>query len=284
MDLELYRTVEDLFYKAANPGLVYVSIFSQDDEHPDLSPIFEKYNITDFNYEKIDYRDSSGVGFARSQTQKNLSEKYKYYLQIDSHTRFKHGWDTMMINDYEKMHSHWGPMIASSYPPAYEYDSDGEETFIDNDGEVPLVKIVESPNKQIRFESKYCYNPEPRYGSESGYYCAGQVFGYVKYIMQVAYDPSMYFNGEEQTMSVRFFDKGIKIIAPPRTYIYHDYVGSKRKRNWDKVEKWKYFDGFSVKRLNDVFDGVATDVLSLENGIRSYIDFWDRFVLPPEYD
>lgn len=286
MDEELPSTISDMLAKAKIPTRLIVSVLSQDqdDGHPELSQIFDRYGAK-YIYNKINYKESFGVGFARAKIQSDLKPDYDYYFQIDSHSRFVDDWDIKIINDYNRMLTlYQKDFIISSYPFAYEYDDSGNEIFID-DIYPTAVKIVESKNPMLRFEAKYCQYLGGIYGIETGYFCAGMAFGPTELFMKVPYDTSIYFNGEEQSMSVRFFDKGIDIIAPPRNYIYHDYVGKKRKRNWEKNEElFASNDGFSIKRVNDLFDGAIDDIFKLDHGMLSYIDFYAKFVLGPEND
>lgn len=264
MDEELYATVDSLYRNASKPQNLYISILSQDTDHPDLQPIFDEFKIKNFSYDKINYKLSRGVGFARYITQQKLSLKYKYYLQIDSHTRFEKNWDTRLISDYERLQKVWGKFIFSSYPPAYEYVND-EVVLIQNGRVPPVVKIVNN-DSFCKFEARYTDYFGGTQGQRTGYFCAGLAFGYTKYFLQVPYDPNIYFQGEEQTMSVRFFERAIDIVCPPDLYLYHDYVGLKRKRHWDTNKAQKDLQGPSSDRVELILDGFMQDRYSLLEG------------------
>lgn len=274
MDQELYATVDSLFRNAKRPKNIFLSVFSQDITHPDLQPIFDEFGIKSFQYDKINYVLSRGVGFARAHTQKKLSPRYRYYLQVDSHTRFEQDWDTRLINDYEVGQRKWGKYIYSSYPPGYEYKNN-KVVFIENDRIPPAVEI--KPTLDFRhFEAKYCNYVGGTQGQLTGYFCAGLAFGYTNYFLEVPYDPNIYFQGEEQTMSVRFFEKGTKIVAPHDLYLYHDYVGTKRKRQWETNTSREQMQKNSEDRVDLILRGYMRDKYSLD--LESFIMFSDTYI------
>jgi hypothetical protein len=89
--------------------------------------------------------------------------------------------------------------------------------------------------------------------------CGGLLFGYTKYVLEVPYDPNIYFEGEEHSMSVRLFEKGTRIICPPGVYLFHDYEGSRRKRHWEMDPMWSTFNDLSRIRVRHLFDGIVKD-------------------------
>jgi hypothetical protein len=265
MDEELYSTVEDLFANAAYPKRIFLSVFSQHQVHPELEEIFDNFNIENYEYNKADESRATGVGFARSVTQQSLSTKYDYYLQIDSHTRFIKHWDTKLISDYEMSESKWGKFIYSTYPPAYYYEPDGS-VRIDYHGGYPPVSRVVKWVEPFYAKPEYCDYLEGPEGQYTGYFCAGLAFGKTKYFLDVPYDPYLYFQGEEQTMSIRFYDNGVKIVCPPRAYIAHNYGTDKRKRHWAFNQDTKAADDMSQQRLYEFFDNKIKKPYGVNNG------------------
>jgi hypothetical protein len=274
MDLELGFTVYDMLAKARYPNRLFVSIYDQDDKHVDLTKIFEKFDFDSYVHKKVHYSESRGVGHARYETQKNLSLGHKYYFQIDSHTRFKQDWDIELVEDYEMSVSSWGKHIFSTYPQAFEY---GEDEVVLVGGESSNnLKIVFSDSDRV-FEAKYDGIVENFEGRETGYFCGGFAFGYANLFPKN--NIYAYFSGEEQMMSLRLFENEVKIIAPYKNYIFHDYDGFLRKRNWDKVSDWKEHEDKSNEVLANFFKG---NVLKPYGVTRSTIDnFIEKFVVSP---
>lgn len=253
-DQELLDTVFSILRQAKNPSSLFLSIFSQDDKHPDLESVFKIFGIKDYKYVKVHYSDARGVGYARFKTQEHLNNSYKYYIQVDSHTQFIENWDEIIIEHYEKARGYWGDLIFTAYPGTYEYTETGNIKFATS--LVPTcLRIQEaSTGSPFRFEPKYKEYVGGDIGEFHGYFCAGLAFGYSKYFLDVPYDPEIYFNGEEQTLAIRFYCKDIKLVAPPYNYCFHHYTGKKRIRHWENSETWKTYDEIGIKRLNDFFE------------------------------
>jgi hypothetical protein len=251
VDKELADTVDDILSKARYPKRVFLSILSQeqDHNHPDLQPIFDKYGVTDFNYQKVNYSMSAGVCWARNKTLEALTSKYAYFLQVDSHSRFVKNWDTKIINDYEKLLPFWGNYVFSTYPKAYSYNEDGI-VVLEEDIPHPVVKIVKTEDGDARpFEAKYCDYTGGEYGQYTGYFCGGQTFGPSKYFMSIKPDPEIYFQGEEHSLSIRFYEAGVKLVCPPNSYVYHNYNGHLRARNWEVIQDWEALSDRSDRRF-----------------------------------
>jgi hypothetical protein len=253
-DAELTNTIYSALSNAHNKDRLFFYVFSQDedDSHPNLDSLFNLFNIKSYFYDKEHYQLSTGVGYARSRATSLLTDEYKYFLQIDSHTQFAKDWDEKLIKDYEKLLDIWGTCIFSTYPPGYTYEQFGDIRFQTN-GIPPVVDIFKLENSLVRFEAKYADYMGGDLGQSTGYFCAGFGFGYSSLFKLVPYDKLIYFQGEEQTMSIRFFANNIKIICPPSVYLFHDYDGSRRFRNWEKNDGWKEHDQNSINRIESFF-------------------------------
>ncbi len=241
LDKELADTVEDILSKAKYPKRVFLSILSQeqDHNHPDLQPIFDKYGVQNFSYQKVNYSMSAGVCWARNKTLETLTNKYTYFLQVDSHSRFVDNWDVKIISDYERLSEVWGPYVFSTYPKAYTYGEDGR-VFLEEDVAHPVVKIVKAEDGETPpFNAKYTDYDGGQVGQYTGYFCGGQTFGPAKFFMDIKPDPDIYFQGEEHSLSIRFYEAGIRIVCPPRSYVYHNYNGHLRARNWEVIQDWQ---------------------------------------------
>jgi hypothetical protein len=258
MDDEISSTLISLMNNTSDLDNIFVYVLVQDKEFPKLDSIFELYNFKNYFYQKQNYLDSNGVGAARAACQSKLSEEYTYFFQVDSHTQFIRDWDIKIVKDYEAVQDYWGMSIISTYPNGYEYDSLGMIKFTNSENP-PVVKIIMDDASASKFEAKYTNYIGGKHGDFTGYFCAGQAFGYSKYFLSVPYDDQIAFHGEEQTMSVRFFLNGIQIICPPQGYVYHDYVGTRRKRGWDTNPRWSEIASKSNIRVQNFFSGAISD-------------------------
>lgn len=270
LDLELYPTVQRLLSQATYPENIHVFVFSQneDDGHPDLEPLFAQYG-GELNYTKINYRDTKGVCWVRAEILKNLSTEYKYYLQLDSHMAFAPNWDAVLIEDYENAISEVGDFIYTVYPTGYDYS--GDSVILDNVAHIPRIPIY-IEGKPTKFLPKEVDSlraslfPKP-YGSKSFWFSAGFAFGHRRYFIETPYDPNFFFDGEEHSMSLRMYAKGVAFFTPPRQSVYHYYKTDRKiyvhdlksfDEYYEKADK--HIQDFFTFQLKDEF-GITPDVI-----------------------
>lgn len=260
MDLELTDTIYSLLSKSKNPQNLFISVFSQDQDnaHPDLEKLFELFKVGGFNYEKINFKDAKGVGFARHRSQKFLTNKYDFYLQVDSHTQFISDWDEKVVLDYMLLEQYWqGKIILTAYPGTYEYTKTGNVKVTEI--EIPSCLRVQECPFPYKYEPKYITYNGGEFGQFHGYFCAGFAFGRSQYFIETPYDENLYFNGEEQTLSIRFYCNDVKLIAPNKNYAFHHYSGTRRSRHWEKTPNWSIYDQLSITRLEQFFNNEPLD-------------------------
>jgi hypothetical protein len=276
-DTELIDTVYSLLRRAKNPNRVFVSIFSQEDIHPNLEKLFETFSVSEYSYVKVSSDQAKGVGYARHMTQKLLSKEFKYYLQIDSHTRFIQDWDEAITLDYENSRSFWNDkLIFSSYPLPYIYNDKGNEEILET-GMANVIHINEVEGSLL-YKPEYSQQHLEENGVEHPHFCAGFAFGLSEYFLEVPYDQNIYFDGEEHTMSIRFFCKGIKIIAPGKSYIYHHYYGKgKRFTHWEKNTDWFSLEQHSRDRIKLFFMFDNLDGFGINNQ-EKYLEWKNKFI------
>lgn len=281
-DKELTNTLYSLLSQAKDLSKIHVCILSQDedDKHPKLENLFDLFNVSNYTYKKINYLSSTGVGYARNYIQSFIKPEHDFYLQIDSHSRFVENWDQLLIEDYNKCLNYWGDdIILTSYPYGFVYDDFGNFKCADFD-KPHTVKAVSFKNNFISYNCANTeYTGEDR-GMLTGYFCGGLAFGKSQTFIDTPYDPEIFFYGEEQTLSIRFYEKGVKLIGPPRNYIYHDYEGSRRKRQWDgDVENYLINEKRSEQRMVSFCNGKILDsryslkdISSIKNWAETFVD------------
>jgi hypothetical protein len=270
LDSELRPTVERLLSNAKNPENIFVFVFSQneDDSHPDLETLFSQYGGT-LNYTKINYRHTRGVCWVRAEILKNLTQEYKYYLQLDSHMAFAHEWDAVLKEDYQRALNEVGDCIYMVYPAGYHYS--GDNLVLDIVPHIPRIPIY-IEGKPTKFLPKEVDSfrtslfPKP-HGSKSFWFSGNFAFGHSRYFIETPYDPNFFFDGEEHSMSLRMFSKGVTFLAPPRQCVYHYYKMDKKiyvhdlklfDEYYEKADK--HIHDFFTFQLKDEF-GITPDVI-----------------------
>jgi hypothetical protein len=228
-DLQLVPTVEDLIAKADEPLLLRFGICWQHGAEISSLPFAgdPRFQILD-----VDWRQSRGACWARAEIMK-LWRGEQWFLQVDSHCRFAPGWDTKLIVMAERTGSP-KPILstyANTFTPSETLSDTHEvlsgppqlmalETFTE-DG-IPTLKPLTIPNSigltrpmRARFLS------------------AGFLFAPGKFVVEVPYDPQLYFFGEEISLSLRAFTSGYDLFHPMEAVVWHDYVRSYATRHWE---------------------------------------------------
>jgi len=274
-DTELIPTVKDLFKQADHPEKITLSVFSQDEESPrdDLLKIVNEYGA-ELKFEYVSLKESKGVGYARLKAQQHLlPKKHKYFLQIDSHTRFIDNWDSKIVNDYERAIQKWGDFVFSAYPGSYNYENN--KVILHQEAKPPSMKIHKfTSNHACRYGGEYKEYGGDEFGEQTNYLCGGFSFGNSIFFHKHQNHPQIYYDGEEAYMSILFYADNIKIVAPPQNYIYHDYMGVPENRRFSlfvdqdfpKYKEYKeYFTSDLVYKHQQVSHVVLNDFFN--NGI-----------------
>jgi len=280
-DKELINTLYSLLSQAKDLSKIHVCVLSQDEDHkhPKLENLFDLFGVSDYTYKKINYLDSTGVGYARNYIQNFIKPEHDFYLQIDSHSRFIKDWDQKLIEDYNCCSKYWNSkIILTSYPYGFVYDEFGNFKC-DKFDKPHTVRATSFKNNFIPYNCKNVEYVGGDYGMLTGYFCGGLAFGKTETFLDTRYDPEIFFYGEEQTLSIRFYEKGVKLIGPPNNYIYHDYEGSRRKRQWDgDRENYLKNEKRSEQRLLDFCEGTISNSMYSLNNISSILNWADTFV------
>jgi hypothetical protein len=100
-DPSLEDTIRSAIYSADNPDRISFGVALQYDHEPDLEE-FSGNNLNTISYEP---ETRPGVVRVRYNISKELYSGEDYYLQIDSHYLFTPGWDTSLIDYYQKISS-----------------------------------------------------------------------------------------------------------------------------------------------------------------------------------
>lgn len=214
-DPELVKTVEDLFSMAEFPNRIYVGICLQDTDE----------NINNFKYKNhprirminMNFKEAKGVCYARWLIQTKLPKNEKFYLQIDSHSRFSKNWDTTLISQIHQCPSN--KPILSTYPNGYDRNDNNKSylktTTIANIGyDKWLGRHLRTSGRGVVKSDK----PIP-----ASWTAAGFLFTYLYWRNEVEFPQHILFNGEEDVLFIKSFTNGWDIFCPPTSTVYHCY-------------------------------------------------------------
>jgi hypothetical protein len=295
-DPDLINTVRSFYEKAKNKESLFFSLVSH--EGPETDFDFSFIPKDQISYQKIDYRLADGACSGRHLANSLLSDKYKYFLHTDSHSRAKQDWDDMLIKEYSKCSVKWGEdYIFTKYPHGFkkEWDENGIGKDVINQENESLNKV-----DAVWDETEYVYLLRWRdledleYGDKVYGFAANFAFGSVKAFMKAPYDPYMYFLGEEISLGVRLSVQGVNLVAPAINAIYTNYDRDNGKRggfHWNDNSTWGLRDKSARQRLAKLFTLQDLGVYGLQDYAEEYralqkemgLDFESKDYIKPVY-
>lgn len=269
----LEQTMTEAMTKAKYPRDIRFGVVEQQYAEKRLRP--EIMKNPQVRYVGIDIRHARGACWARALAM-SLYNDEDYFLQVDSHSVFEQDWDQTMINWVEHCEKKSAKPLLSSYPPSFEMEK-GTITLKNVPRSVAVSWVVnkkwptdhEGANMTLHFRAHLQQETmEPLMGF---HVAGGLIFARGKFVYEVPYDPHLYFQGEEQNISIRAYTNGWDIYHIPQAPIYHLYATDKegqqgtpdvernqRETHWvedkDKMrsERWWDLDARARKRMHEM--------------------------------
>ena len=247
-DDEVNKTIQSALSCAHHPERVVIGLFNQIAQEDERMVVAEHPQIRQIT---IPHTDSRGVCWARHNIFKRLLKDEDIVLQIDSHSRFDVGWDTLIeeqLNDVGDDRA-----ILSHYPLTY----------------VPLTE-ERGPKLYVRFAVKelgkhgfpilsnstvHAY-AAPDYFEETAFIAGGCFFTKASVVKNVPYDPYLYFTGEEVNYAIRLWTHGYNIYLPTKSFLYHDYHAprafARYNHSSDNPDTYNRMWGASMARMQHI--------------------------------
>jgi hypothetical protein len=253
----LSHTIKSALDHAKYPEKIRFGIVEQEILERRIIP--ESFCGANITYIAIDPAASRGACWARS-IQMSLYDDETWMLQCDSHSIFDHGWDEYFVEMSKILRMSNKKCLISGYPRGFTFKH-GKSTPCLDDQKV----IGHVCTKEASFDAGTPVIQIHPVGIDSwvpvrGFYIGGGcIFAPGKFVYDVPYDPYLYFNGEEHSLSVRAFTHGWDVYHAPGMPIYHLFengdADSYRKKHWSEDEnedrklKWGTLDLRSKSRL-----------------------------------
>lgn len=219
-DGEIFNTLKNLYKYVSNVNNITVCVNLQDTE--------ENYNkLLSFNYKNLNIiftkkEDALGVVVARNKI-KAAIEDQPYFLQVDSHSRFKQNWDLILKNQYNSIEE--PKVILTCYPNEYHVP-DNEEKYLELEYNAPLrIKGFvnkESPEDNRCSATNYDSHKDPK-PFNSQWCGAGFLFTRSEWLEEVKIPHNIRFTGEEDFQSFISFLKGWNLRTPSEAVVWHNY-------------------------------------------------------------
>lgn len=247
-DTQLHETLESALNHAANPDRVHIGINLQDRQQSYQDLRDRAYPNTTILF--TPHAQSRSVVSARRAIIDELYTGEEYFLQIDSHTRFKDNWDNILINQIQSIPE--DKVIISTYPNEFTYP-DPTMDYLKLPYNAPLIfeKFLHDDNRDNRFKPRNLAALKDYDVVDNTRIAAGFLFTDTRWLQDVPLpENGIIFHGEEEYLTYLSYLKGWHIKVPSEAVIWHNY-------------DWKDRDG-KPYRLHNGNLGKDVEVRSVE--------------------
>ena len=233
-DPELLQTINDCIQCADRPDRLAFGICNQHDEQTRLND-----SADDWRIKNVPYPNSKGLGWAR-ETVRGLYRGEDYILQLDSHMRFRRGWDTYLLTVFTEAVDAGisRPLISASCRP-WDPRRPGN---LDPTG----VKICFggfSDRRLIKYKPQAISDVESRRRFIPGVFVSGHfIFASGDFYQKLYFDSVVFFE-EEIPLTLRSFSLGYDVIHPTESFVFHLYERDYRELFWSDVLTEKHGQG-----------------------------------------
>jgi len=236
-DPQLASTIRSALAEAAHPERVMVGVchqYGSDDER-----LLDEFAGEPWlRVDRVPAEQARGVGWARARANE-LWEGEDFVLQIDAHSRFAPGWDDDLVDMWHSLGRERA--IVSAYPPPFEIRDDGTEYLYPDRSARRMELRHFRPNGTTAQRMQSVPSGEP---PRQALLAAGFLFANGRFVRDVPYDPTCFFDGEELSLAVRAYTHGYDVYGPTQQVIWHRY-GDHAPKVWahdgsdERVERWQ---------------------------------------------
>lgn len=290
----LLETLYSAYKNAENKEDLIFGVCEQANNGINIEAINFKNQI---KYELLDPVMAKGACWARARVQQLISNE-EYYLQIDSHTIFAKGWDSILLNYFSWIEKQVGnKFLITGYPRGFKPNKD-LTSFELNTAFKETLGITFREKKLFEdgyYSTQKSFPAKTKLPAKGLLVAGGFIFAKKEFVDLIPYDPKFYFNGEELSIALRLFTNMWDVIHIPRVPLWHLYTDVEnliRKLHWDPEEdknrasKWNDLDKYSKSRLGDLINGKLEPPFGLgslrsinEFGILSGIDLINKKIV-----
>lgn len=260
-DTQLIDTLKSLYLEAIDPSRVYVGVNLQDtlEAYEQL----KSYNFPNLQIIFTPKEQSKGVVHARNRIKKELVSFQDYFLQVDSHTRFRQEWDAILINQYNSIEQ--DKVILTTYPNHFDVP-DYEKVYLEKPNNTPL-RIKRFLHTESLTDNRFVAENLPTLNDyeivDTRWAAAGFLFTRKRWIDEVIIPDNIRFNGEEDFQTFLSYLKGWNLKVTSLATVWHNYN--------DAVEETgeKYRERNSNYSIEDKAPELVNDFLLNQTHLRS---------------
>ena len=259
-------TLDSLYTMADKPDRVYVGICQQNKNEEDdgIDCVTKGYqDHPRVRIIRIPHFEAKGPTHARYLCS-TLWSGEEYFLQIDSHSKFVKGWDTLcigMLSDIKNKGLSKKPVL-SHYPKEIStYDQYNDniknnvtricKSFFNNRGMISFMGAEEINSNNTPYMTPYV--------------AGGMLFCESYFLKELPFDPNLpfLFVGEEILHSIRFYTHGWDIFTPTENIVFHEYTRKDKPKIWTDNPYYSDVPAFDkVKYYLKLIDNDKDDVVN----------------------
>jgi len=220
-DSQIFDTVKSIFEEATDPSRVYIGVHLQDTQEN-----YEKLKSLNYNNLRIKFtpkEQTKGVVWARNKIKEELFENEEYFLQIDSHSRVKSMWDSILITQYNSIEE--SKVIITTYPN--HFDVPGyDKKYLELKYNTPLrIRRFISPEDLIdnRCQAENLNSLNDYEVKNTHWAAAGFLFTQKLWVEEVKIPDDIKFNGEEDFLTFNSYLKGWNLKIASEATVWHNY-------------------------------------------------------------
>ena len=242
-DFELGKTILHAIKQSSKKHEIHFGVFNCYYQSNDI------YIPKVDNIKIIEKQAPDGIGVGRSRNIANsLYDGQDYYLQCDSHTRFKENWDDFLISEIKRyQEAGIKKPLLTTYPGTYRYDDNLEE-IIDWGNNVNVTNLSDNIEqfKNTLIPNQRAIDPEGTVFNKS--VSAGSIFT-VGEFANTDFNDKIAFWGEEIFIAAKSWTNGFDLVIPSSQQLFHLYYDHNQplQRN-GRRHAWKDF----VEVFNDM--------------------------------
>ena len=252
-DSQVFDTIRSAIEEAGDISRITIAVHLQDTEEtrdrlhkefPDIKLLFTHH------------KDAKGVVWARNEIKRNMLGNEDYFMQVDSHTRFKKRWDNILINHFNSIEG-VAKLVLSTYPNEFKI-TDTTKNYLNLPFNTSL-KIDGFVNEDIN-DNRLVFTNDPslenREVKSSKVVSAGFLFTRRQWVEDTMMPDNIWFKGEEEFQTISSILNNWEIMITSEAVVWHNYDNDstseidyrKRNNNSDRI------DDKSIEIINDLID------------------------------
>lgn len=237
-DSQCEPTLQNMIDTADNPDNLRIWVCQQNEKSDEDCVGFcnidkDLCNGDKVNIQRLDHTQARGPCWARYLLMQKWNGE-EYFMQIDSHSRFKPHWDTEYINMLKLCDS--PKPCLTNYPCDYYIDSGKMDDHLLRGG--LYIENFDKEDGLTRVQSEYQNKaPKKPFVSEAWGACFSFSSGLI--CKEASYDPytPFLFFGEELDIALRLFTNGWDLFSPNKTLIFTTFSRKHRKTFWEHPDQ-----------------------------------------------